>query len=234
MRELIQKVYESGCGRDVEVDRYRALREIFKHAHEFRTDDETKSPDSRPDEQTQRHGMNDNSFKDLLPPVLYWLDNGTIPSHSIPIVRHVLLHLDQFVRWPQQAQLLWPECVRQKQHYYPEELVRKAVDAGFKANRLSNGPAILAYQLAGGDRPPRLGRRHGWTIHHVYDGQFPWQGRNSTAHAVKDGQLFTASGGLVAIDPVADAMASEYALVAWVLRYQCHQRFRFDPDGVFG
>lgn len=236
MRELIQKMYESGRGRDVEVDRYRALREIFKHAHEFRTDDETKSPDSRPDEQTQRHDMNDNSFKDLLPPVLHWLDNGAIPSHSIPIVRHVLSHLDQFVRWPQRARLLWDGCIRKKKeerYTYPEHIRQEASACWFDVDGRSNGPAILAYQLSGGGRPPRLGKNHGWTIHHVYDGNNPWEGRNRSAHAVKDGQLFTHSGGLVAIDPIADAMASEYALVAWVLRHQCYQRLGFDPDEVF-
>ena len=71
-------------------------------------------------------------------------------------------------------------------------------------------------------------------MHHIYDGKFPRPGRSHTAHAVKDEQLFTHSAGLVAVHPVADALADEVAYFAWLLRREAYDRFQFDPDQVFG
>ena len=44
-------------------------------------------------------------------------------------------------------------------------------------------------------------------MHHIYDGKFPAPGHRKTAHAVKDQHLFTHSAGLVAVHPLADALA---------------------------
>jgi hypothetical protein len=71
-------------------------------------------------------------------------------------------------------------------------------------------------------------------VHHIYDGKFPAPDRPTTTHAVKDPQLFTQSAGLVAVHPIADALADEVAYFAWLLRREAFDRFRFDPDGVFG
>jgi hypothetical protein len=97
----------------------------------------------------------------------------------------------------------------------------------------SNGPAICAYKLAGGERPPRIVASRQWSVHHIYDGKFPAPGSITTAHAVKDGRYFTESAGLVAAHPVADALADEVPYFAWLLRAEAFRRFRFDPDQVF-
>jgi hypothetical protein len=79
----------------------------------------------------------------------------------------------------------------------------------------------------------RCDSRNEWTVHHIYDGKFPAPGQSTTTHAVKDERYFTASAGLVAIHPVADALADEVPFFAWLLRKWAFERFRFDPDGVF-
>jgi hypothetical protein len=45
--------------------------------------------------------------------------------------------------------------------------------------------------------------------------------------------MFTHSAGLVAVHPLADALADEVPYFAWLLRSEAFRRFRFDPDGVF-
>ncbi len=45
--------------------------------------------------------------------------------------------------------------------------------------------------------------------------------------------ISTQSAGLVAIHPIADAMADEFACFAWLLRAKAFEKFHYDPDGVF-
>lgn len=90
----------------------------------------------------------------------------------------------------------------------------------------------MAFLVAGGERPKRANGK-GWAVHHIYEGQFPLRPDGFTSHAVKSPELFTESAGLVAIHPIADALADEFAAFAWMLREEAFQRFGFDPDGVF-
>jgi hypothetical protein len=92
----------------------------------------------------------------------------------------------------------------------------------------------LAAGIAGGDRPQRVSPGREWSIHHIYDGKFPAPGKTETRHAVKDGRYFTEAAGLVAIHPIADALADEVPYFAWRLRREAFDRFGLDPDGVFG
>jgi hypothetical protein len=68
----------------------------------------------------------------------------------------------------------------------------------------------------------------------LYDGQFP---HPSTARnglrAVRESCHFTQSAGLVAIHPIADALAEEFAIFAWRLRAEAFCRFGYDPEGAF-
>jgi hypothetical protein len=105
--------------------------------------------------------------------------------------------------------------------------------AQIKADARSNGPAIMDFLLSGGKRPLRRSPGRQWSVHHIYDGKFPAPGRLITAHAVKDKRLFTHSAGLVAVHPLADALADEVPYFAWLLRLEAYKRFRFDPDRVF-
>ncbi|MCC6126164.1 MAG: hypothetical protein IT426_14475 [Pirellulales bacterium] len=67
----------------------------------------------------------------------------------------------------------------------------------------------------------------------IYDGSFKAKGMNRTIRAVNEGNYFTESSGLVAVHPVADALADEVPYFAWLLRFEAFQRYGFDPDGVF-
>lgn len=91
----------------------------------------------------------------------------------------------------------------------------------------------MAYLLAGGDRPDRVKLNKKWSIHHIYDGSFKAKGMNRIIRAVNEGNYFTESSGLVAVHPVADALADEVPYFAWLLRFEAFQRYGFDPDGVF-
>jgi hypothetical protein len=164
---------------------------------------------------------------------------------SIPVESHrrVLLevagNLDDYVRWPDRAELLWEGCDRirknpqqQRYHAYPQEL--KAVLSAHRfQDRRSNGPAIMAYKVAGGERPLRSNGR-GWNIHHLYDGKFLYPGSTKPClQAVKEARHFTQSAGLVAVHPLAEGLADEFAIFAWMLRAESFNRFGYDPDGAF-
>ena len=147
----------------------------------------------------------------------------------------VVTHLDDLVRWPSEAMLLWPGCDRTSTyHEYPEAIRSLAVAA--KIGRLdtrSNGPAISTFLIAGGERPKRFGSHNSWSVHHLYSGKFSYVGRQKRLHAVKDGKHFTQSAGLVAIHPIADQMCDEFPAFSWLLRALAYKRFGYDPDTVF-
>jgi len=136
-----------------------------------------------------------------------------------------------FFRWPRTAELLWqvkrhPDGNRQDCYQYPESVKCRL---GRPPDGRNNGPAIHAFELAGGSRPT------GWHIHHVYDGSVLIPGKSTRIlHAVKQCDYFTHSGGLVAVHPAAHYVAHESALLGWLLRWEAFERFKFDPDNIFG
>jgi hypothetical protein len=140
-----------------------------------------------------------------------------------------------FIRWPLKSLVFMPGVVRGAVEYHqysaPQKEQMKA--AKIAPDGRTNGPAIMAYLLAGGERPMRASGREGWSIHHIYDGQHFHHAKTSCTRAVTHGDYFTEAAGLVAIHPVADALADELAYFAWLLRYEAYLRFGFDPDGVF-
>lgn len=153
-------------------------------------------------------------------------------------IREVLLgvqrSLDVFVRWPRRALLLWEGRDRSiKYHTYPDPVLLAAQKVSLVLDGRVNGPAVAAYRLAGGERPPRFGSNNGWSVHHLYSGKFPHPGRPGTLHAAYDGRHCTQSAGLVAVHPIADQLCDEYPFVAWLLRALAFQKFGYDPDGVF-
>jgi hypothetical protein len=175
--------------------------------------------------------------------VARWFVRETVQIES-ETVRHVLHHvaghLNDFVHWPARALLLWegcdrvpPEGKKQRYHRYPEAVRTLAKKCEINLDTRPNGPAIAAFQLAGGTRPERFGSSNAWSIHHVYSGKFPYIGRSNTIHAIKDCKHFTQSAGLIATHPVADALCDEFPFFAWLLRFESFSRFGYDPDGVF-
>lgn len=157
----------------------------------------------------------------------------TLPSHIAELCDGVWQQKDLFVRWPREGFVFMPGAVRVRHHVYSIEQRKLLRDAAVAADARSNGPAIAAFLLAGGERPARIAPGRAWTIHHIYDGQFPMDPNTSSIRAVVDGRYFTHSAGLVAIHPVADALADEVPYFAWLLRQEAYIRFGFDPDEIF-
>ena len=149
------------------------------------------------------------------------------------IINGVWEHRTEFVKWPAKARLLWEGRVRARYHTYPDEIKRELKERGIAIDSRSNGPAIMSFLLAGGKRPKRADSTKGWAIHHIYNGKFPFTKGGKTLHAVKDGNHFTQSAGLVAIHPIAHALADEYFHFVWLLRNESFLRFNYDPDRVF-
>ena len=163
---------------------------------------------------------------------------NTIPKAPVNgVICQVLDHLDEFVKFPKKSVLLWKGCDRigrvTKKHDYPVALKKVLAIERVVRDVRSNGPAITSFLFAGGERPARNQPGRGWNIHHLYDGKITYHGRESSLHAVKDGNHFTQSAGLVAVHPVADALCDEVPAFAWYLRGLSLQKFGYDPDGVY-
>ena len=172
-----------------------------------------------------------------------WFQNEltALSSASLrDVVMLVCANLPEFVSWPSEALLLWRGCDRipepgksQKYHRYPTRLKELAAERGIDLDTRPNGPAIAAFQIAGGRRPGRFGSSNAWSIHHLYSGKFPHHRDARTLHAAKDGLHFTQSAGLVAVHPIADSLCDEFPLFTWRLRAEAFIRFGYDPDGIF-
>lgn len=160
---------------------------------------------------------------------------NTIPKAPVNgVICQVLDHLDEFVKFPEKSVLLWSGCYRHgRAHDFPGPLKESLAKQKVKPNSLTNGPAINAFLFAGGKRPNSNQPGRGWNIHHLYDGMITYHARESSLHAVKDGNHFTQSAGLVAVHPVADALCNEVPAFAWYLRGLSLQKFGYDPDGVY-
>jgi hypothetical protein len=156
-----------------------------------------------------------------------------LPLHIAELCDRVWQQQDLFVRWPREGSLFIPDAIRIPYHTYSAEHRKLLRSANVVVDARSNGPAIAAFLVAGGERPARIAPGRAWSIHHIYDGQFPMPPNTSSIRAVKDGRYFTHSAGLVAIHPIADALADEVPYFAWLLRQEAYKRFGFDPDGIF-
>jgi len=93
------------------------------------------------------------------------------PSARI-IINEVWEHRGDYIKWPTKPRLLWPGCVRIKYHRIPDRIKEEARSKGVQVDSRSNGPAIMSFLLAGGERPTRSNGQ-GWHIDHIYDGKFP-------------------------------------------------------------
>jgi len=78
-----------------------------------------------------------------------------IPDHVVEIVDHVWDRRDFFVRWPQRALFFSPGCIRIDYHRYTPDQLSQLRTARIRTDTRSNGPAIMAFLLAGGERPRR-------------------------------------------------------------------------------
>ena len=124
--------------------------------------------------------------------------------------------------------LFWPGCVRTQndgEHIFPDELKIHLERLGLKPDTRTNGPAVNSFQAAGGKKP--IWGNEGWHIHHIFDGT------EGSPHAVRDGNHFTHSAGLVAAHPVAHHLAHHSNLLKWLLWREAFLRFGFDLSGNF-
>lgn len=161
-------------------------------------------------------------------------------ASTIQIVRILLSNIEEYVRWPKEPLLLWSECdriplrgERLRYHRYPASIKAHAKKLSVYLDSRGNGPAIAAFEFAGGVRPDRTGNKNKWHIHHIYSGKFPYVGAETTTHSVKDRFHFSQSAGLCSLHPILDSICDEYASFAWLLRYESYKRFGYDPDCVF-
>lgn len=175
-----------------------------------------------------------------------WMQGELAGVRQVPyrtVIRAILENSNLFIEWPKRAELFWPGCTRKREidpvtkkrqyHKYPELLQSALREDSLKVDARANGPAILAFRLAGGIRPIRKGSTTAWNVHHIYDGRFPYLRRSKTLRAVEAGLHFTQTAGLVAVHPVVHALCEEYSCFAWFLRAKSYQLFGYDPDGVF-
>lgn len=160
------------------------------------------------------------------------LEFSKLTASEKRIISEVGERKGDYIKWSKEARLLWPGCIRIRYHKIPDRIKEEARSKGIQVDSRSNGPAIMSFLLAGGERPKRSNRQ-GWHIDHIYDGKFPWPMKGRSLHAVKDGKHFTQAAGLVAIHPIAEALKDEYFYVAWRLRHEAFLRFGYDPDQVF-
>lgn len=151
------------------------------------------------------------------------------------IIQEVWNNNDCFIRWPKEGKLLLGGLTRPKKgfHTYPQEIVAELKSKGIRIDTRTNGPAIMSYLFAGGERPARREGKQEWAIHHIYDGRFPLEQGLKSLRAVEDGEHFTHSAGLIAVHPITEALADEYFYFAWLLRRESFIRFNYDPDKVF-
>jgi hypothetical protein len=162
-------------------------------------------------------------------------DQGVAATKAIWLNQHA------YFKWPKKGMVLNNEWTRKRDpirddlYPYSPEIVEECKKAGIPADGRSNGPAIVSYRLAGGSRPLREDPpTWGWSIHHIYDGKFPApHQRSRVLNAVQVAGEFTNSRGLVAAHPVADFVAANSRLLAWLLRWEAFRRFKYDPNKIF-
>ena len=161
---------------------------------------------------------------------------------GVAATKAIWLNQKCYFRWPKVARVLHDEWIRipdpnrDDLYDYPENIKAECFARGMRrADARSNGPAIVAFLLSGGARPFREEPSSwGWSIHHIYDGQFPApHQRSDVLNAVGARGHFTNSAGLVAAHPVAHFVAANSPLLAWLLRWKASQLFNYDPDRVF-
>ena len=100
-----------------------------------------------------------------------------LPLLDKKIITEVWNNRINFIKWPKEAILLFPGLVRPKSGFlkYSSDMIEKLKKRGVKIDTRTNGPAIMSFFYAGGERPSRRDCNKEWTIHHIYDGKFPFE-----------------------------------------------------------
>ena len=163
-------------------------------------------------------------------------------DQSVAATKAIWLNRHAYFKWPKAGRVLdkdWiriSDPIRDDLYPYSPKLVEECSSANVKVDGRSNGPAIVTFLLSGGSRPFREDPpTWGWSIHHIYDGKFPApHQKGKVLNAVRVAGEFTNSRGLVAAHPVADFVAANSKLLAWLLRWEAFCRFDYyDPTQIF-
>lgn len=164
-------------------------------------------------------------------------------DQSVAATKAIWLNQHAYFKWPKTEKnlVLHRDWIRINEPFgnnlypYSQEMIENCARVGIAADGRSNGPAIVAYLLAGGSRPLREDPpTWGWSIHHIYDGKFPAPHQaGGVLNAVQTSGEFTNTRGLVAAHPVADFVAANSRLLAWLLRWEASRRFGYDPNNIF-
>lgn len=174
-------------------------------------------------------------------------------GHLFPLAEQVWGERSRFLVWPPNVEpstaplikLTRKEWAGLKPCRYPDDVAARIKREIGKADTRSNGPAVMAYRLAGGKFESWMTKANGhhWSVHHIYDGTHPvpgWDAENrrrgspgTMISAVERREFFTQPAGLVAIHPVADKFAEEVGWFAWQLRYEAWRLYEFDPAWIF-
>ena len=120
-----------------------------------------------------------------------WLEEmrGQVSPEVLPVVDHVWNRRNSFIRWPARAGCWWPGCVRERFHQYSSEQRETLSAARINVDPRSNGPAILSFLMAGGERPVLL----------LVDADVPVGGHVTIPDrvAIADGSIVSASASAV-------------------------------------
>lgn len=175
-------------------------------------------------------------------------------GHLFPLAEKVWAEGGRYLAWPPAVdagtgpliRFTRREWAESKPCRYPDEVAARIKREVGRADTRSNGPAVMAFRLAGGRFESWMTKANGhhWSIHHIYDGTHPVPGWDALNHclgvpgtmisAVERREFFAHPAGLVAIHPIADKVAEEVGWFAWQLRYRAWRVHGFDPAGVFG
>jgi hypothetical protein len=72
-----------------------------------------------------------------------------------------------------------------------------------------------------------------WRLRHLYDGRFPFPGRERTLNALDDRMHFSQTAGLIALHPTLGPLWKRFGALAKALRARSFVQFGYDPENYF-
>lgn len=110
----------------------------------------------------------------------------------------------------------------------PERVKLETEDGKRPEESLPPHPVDVAFKLAGGIIPAPT-----WTMHHLYDGNFPFEGMEASFNAPEWSFHQTQAAGLVCVHPIIESLWGDFGAIAKTLRARVWIKFGYDPDHFF-
>jgi hypothetical protein len=160
---------------------------------------------------------------------------------------------------PKQALLLWPRCAAgmnldprptSNQPSYPKDLFLEMKDwrhvdtrvwketfgdtRYLKSRKAPRHPEKMSFQYAAGisGNWPLSSLRE-WPLRHIYDGRFPFEGKERSLNALQHGYHFSQTAGHVVLHPMIAHLWKRCGAIAKSLRARAFVEFGYDPDEYF-